>query len=57
MKTKNQKREEAIARNAKHRNKYLNEAEERGLVGFDAKEFADCKQGLSSTKSAANYSC
>lgn len=56
MKSKAQKREEAIERNAQYRDKYLKEAEDKGLVGFDAKEYADRKQGIPEKKTSTGYS-
>lgn len=46
MKSKAQKQEEAIERNAKYRPKYLKEAEEKGLEGEYARAYADRKQGI-----------
>lgn len=56
MKSKAQKREEAIERNAQYRDKYLKEAEDKGYVGHDAKEYADHKQGISSKRVGSSYS-
>jgi len=56
MKSKAQKREEAIERNAQYRDKYLKEAEDKGYVGHDAKEYADHKQGIPSKKVGSSYS-
>jgi flagellar biosynthesis chaperone FliJ len=55
MKSKAQKREEAIERNSQYRDKYLKEAEEKGYVGLDAKEYADRKQGISAKKVVPTY--
>ena len=55
MKSKAQKREEAIERNAQYRDKYLKEAEDKGYVGIDAKEYADRKQGISAKKVVPTY--
>jgi hypothetical protein len=55
LKTKSQKQAEAIERNAQYRDKYLKQAEDRGLVGFDAKEFADRKQGVPLKQTLKSY--
>lgn len=46
MKSKAQKRAEAIERNAQYREKYLDQARKAGLEGDKAQEFADIKQGI-----------
>ena len=46
MKSKAQKRAEAIERNAKCRDKYLKQAKAAGLEGEKAEEFANIKQGI-----------
>jgi hypothetical protein len=50
MKSKQQKYEEAIARNADNRGKYLHEATELGLQGDKREAFADHKQGVRRVK-------
>lgn len=46
MKSKAQKRAEAIERNAQYREKYLTEARKLGLEGDKVEQFADIKQGI-----------
>lgn len=46
MKSKQQKRDEAIARNADKRGKYLDQATKLGLEGADRETFADHRQGI-----------
>lgn len=46
MKSKAQKRAEAIERNAPNREKYLAEARKMGLEGDKVEQFADIKQGI-----------
>lgn len=46
MKSKAQKRAEAIERNAQYREKYLQQAKAAGLEGEKAQLFADIKQGI-----------
>lgn len=46
MKSKSQKRDEAIERNAKHREKYKKQAIEAGKEGEAVEAFADYKQGV-----------
>lgn len=55
MKSKEQRRAEAIERNAKHRPKYLKEAEEKGLDKMDAEMYADRKQGVPAAHKQASY--
>lgn len=50
MKSKAQKRAEAIERNAQYRAKYLKQAKDAGLEGSAAEEFADLKQGVGKRK-------
>lgn len=45
MKSKAQKRAEAIERNAQYRDKYLKQAKAAGLEGEKAEVFANIKQG------------
>ena len=46
MKTKEVKRAEAIARNARHRADHLKEAQEKGLMGAELSAFVDMKIGI-----------
>lgn len=50
MKTKTQKRTEAIARNEQYRDNYILEARNKGLSDDAVESFADRKQGIPKNK-------
>jgi hypothetical protein len=53
MKTKEVKREEAVARNERHRAKYEHDAKEAGLTGDKATEYVNMRIGIPKVRKQA----